>query len=47
MEFDAAEHYEEIASSAYLNFLARSGAPGSPEDDWIQAERYVRAKYAA
>lgn len=46
-EFDADAHYEEIAASAYLNFLARDGAPGSPEEDWLQAEVYVRAKYAA
>ncbi len=46
-EFDAAAHYDEIAASAYLNFLARDGAPGSPEDDWFQAEIYVRSKYSA
>ncbi len=47
MEFDVAAHYDEIAASAYLNFLARDGAPGSSEDDWLQAEAYVRSKYEA
>ncbi|MEO5924712.1 MAG: hypothetical protein ABIR70_12885 [Bryobacteraceae bacterium] len=47
MEFDVAEHYDEIAASAYLNFLARDGSPGSSEDDWILAETTVRSKYGA
>jgi hypothetical protein len=44
-EFDAAMHYDEIATAAYLNFIARAGTPGSSEEDWILAETTVRAKY--
>jgi hypothetical protein len=31
--------HEQIARRAYEIFLARGGAPGSPEQDWFQAER--------
>ena len=41
-EFDPAEHRDEIAQLAYLNWLERVG---SPEQDWIKAEMEVRAKY--
>lgn len=44
-EFDIAMHKDEIAEAAYLNWLARAGAAGSPEQDWFQAEQAVRAKY--
>lgn len=30
---------EEIAMRAYYIFLEHGGATGSPEDDWLQAER--------
>ena len=43
--FDPAAHHEEIAIAAYLNFLARDGAPGSSEEDWLLAETSVRTKY--
>jgi hypothetical protein len=44
-EFDAAMHYDEIAHAAYLNWMGRGGAYASPEQDWLQAEQSVRAKY--
>jgi|WetSurMetagenome_2_1015567.scaffolds.fasta_scaffold1742735_1 hypothetical protein len=47
MEFDSAAHYDEIAAAAYLNFLARAGAPGSSEEDWFIAETGVRAMYGS
>lgn len=31
--------HEQIARRAYEIFLARGGQPGSPEQDWYQAER--------
>jgi len=30
---------EEIRQRAYEIFLARGGRPGSPDQDWLQAER--------
>lgn len=30
---------DKIATRAYHIHLERGGAPGSPEDDWLQAER--------
>ncbi len=30
---------EEIATRAYHIYLERGGAAGSPDDDWLQAER--------
>ena len=45
--FDPAAHYDEIAHAAYLNYVQRAGAPGSPEDDWLAAENSVRAKYVS
>lgn len=47
IEFEPSAHYDEIAQVAYLKWLGRSGAPGSPEEDWLAAELEVRAKYAA
>ena len=47
VEFDPTAHYDEIAASAYLNFLARAGAPGNPEEDWLLAEATVRALYTS
>ena len=41
-EFDAAAHREEVAEAAYFNWLKRAG---SPEEDWLQAEVEVRARY--
>jgi len=33
---------EQIAKRAYEIYLGRNGAPGNPDDDWIQAERELR-----
>jgi len=33
---------EQIRRRAYEIFLARRGAPGNPEADWLQAERELR-----
>lgn len=34
--------HEQIARRAYEIFQARGGQPGSPEQDWQQAERELR-----
>ena len=34
---------EEIQLRAYQLYLERKGAPGDPLDDWIRAERELRA----
>ncbi|HLL02111.1 MAG TPA: DUF2934 domain-containing protein [Myxococcaceae bacterium] len=34
--------HEQIARRAYEIFMARGGQPGSPEQDWQQAERELR-----
>jgi hypothetical protein len=34
-----------IRRRAYELFEARGGSPGDPEDDWLRAEREVRAMY--
>jgi hypothetical protein len=34
--------HEQIARRAYEIFLARRGAPGNAEQDWLQAERELR-----
>jgi hypothetical protein len=34
----------EIAKLAYSYWVARGFAPGSPEQDWLRAERELRAK---
>jgi hypothetical protein len=34
--------HEQIARRAYEIFLARGGAPGHHEEDWLQAERELR-----
>jgi Protein of unknown function (DUF2934) len=35
---------EKIAVRAYEIYLERSGAPGNPLEDWVRAEREIRAK---
>ena len=35
---------QKIQEKAYELFLKRNGAPGSPEEDWIQAEKIVKGK---
>ena len=34
--------HDEIARRAYELFLARGGAPGHADEDWMQAERELR-----
>jgi hypothetical protein len=41
-EFDVAAHHEEIAQAAYCKWRERAG---SPEEDWLNAEIEVRARY--
>jgi hypothetical protein len=45
LEYDAATHQKEIAQVAYRIWLERSDRPGSPENDWLQAEAEVRSRY--
>lgn len=33
---------DEIRTRAYQIYLARAGRPGTPEGDWLQAERELR-----
>lgn len=35
--------HEQIARRAYEIFLSRNGAEGSPEQDWLRAERELTA----
>ena len=34
---------QEIAEGAYYRFLERAGAPGDEFNDWLEAERKLRA----
>jgi Protein of unknown function (DUF2934) len=34
----------QIRDRAYFIYLARNGAPGNPESDWLQAEADLRAE---
>ncbi len=43
---DSARLDEEIRHRAYELFLARNGAAGDPNADWLIAEREVRARLA-
>ena len=36
--------YEEIAEAAYRRYLARGGQDGRDFDDWLEAERSLRAR---
>jgi len=38
---------EEIRQRAYQLYLERNGAAGDPTQDWIVAEREVRARHAS
>ena len=42
-EFIAIAHHDEIAEVAYYKWLERAG---SPQEDWLEAEIEVRARYA-
>jgi hypothetical protein len=43
--FEADAHRKEIAQVAYRLWLERADGPGSPEEDWLQAEAEVRVRY--
>ena len=36
--------YEQIAEAAYQRYLSRGGAHGRDFDDWLEAERELRAR---
>ncbi len=38
---------EEIRLRAYELYLERGGRPGDEHDDWLSAEREIRARYQA
>lgn len=38
---------DDIVRRAYEIYLARAGRPGSPEQDWLQAERELGARTLA
>jgi hypothetical protein len=42
---DAAPSYEEIAEAAYQRYLSRGGQHGRDFDDWVEAERELRARH--
>jgi hypothetical protein len=35
---------EQIQARAYEIYVARKGAPGDPQTDWLQAERELRPR---
>jgi DUF2934 family protein len=44
--FNIAEHQAEVSEAAYYLWLARNGQHGAQQEDWLEAEAMVRAKYA-
>jgi DNA-binding SARP family transcriptional activator len=42
---EAEPAFEQIQQRAYEIYLARGDQPGSDLDDWLQAERELRAKF--
>ena len=36
--------YDEIAEAAYLRYLRRGGGDGQDFDDWLEAERELKAQ---
>ena len=46
---DSSRFMDEIRMQAYYNYLWRvkNDAPGSPETDWLEAERIVSSKMKA
>lgn len=36
--------FEQIRARAYEIYLARNGAPGTPDGDWRQAEQELRSR---
>ena len=47
--FEAARFQDEIQVQAYYNYLkrAKNNFPGSPESDWLEAEKNVMSKIKA
>jgi Protein of unknown function (DUF2934) len=39
--------YDEIAEAAYQRYLQRGGADGRDFDDWLEAERELKARRRA
>jgi Protein of unknown function (DUF2934) len=39
--------YDEIATAAYQRYLQRGGADGRDFDDWLEAERELKARRQA
>jgi hypothetical protein len=39
--------YDQIAEAAYHRYLKRGGGDGSDFDDWVEAERELRARPSA
>ena len=39
--------YDEIAEAAYQRYLQRGGADGRDFDDWLEAERELKARRSA
>ena len=44
MEPDPSPTHEQIAALAYALWQARGGQDGSPDDDWLRAERELNGK---
>ena len=44
MDAQPAPSYEEIAEAAYQRYLRRGGGHGQDFDDWLEAERELRAR---
>lgn len=47
--FETARFQDEIQVQAYYNYLkrAKNNFPGSPESDWLEAEKNVMSKIKA
>jgi hypothetical protein len=39
--------YDQIAEAAYQRYLQRGGADGRDFDDWLEAERELKARRSA
>ena len=39
--------YDEIAEAAYHRYLRRGGSDGRDFDDWLEAERELKARQAS
>jgi Protein of unknown function (DUF2934) len=44
---ESAVHHDDIAKLAYSLWAARGFQQGSPEEDWLRAERQLKALAAA